>query len=29
MGQIVNVNFKLDSDIKKAWRKHALKWDSQ
>ena len=28
MAQTVNVNFKLDADVKKIWKRLALKWDS-
>lgn len=27
MAQTVNVNFKLDADVKKAWKELALIWD--
>lgn len=29
MSHTVNVNFRLDEDVKKVWKKHVQKWDCQ
>lgn len=29
MAQVVNVNFRMDADLKKAWSKRVLSWECQ
>ncbi len=29
MAQVVNVNFRMDAELKKVWNRHVLSWECQ